>query len=42
MLGVPFTDNRGYDVFLSGFDLSNMASKMNEYMESNVASEIQR
>ena len=24
MLGVPFTDNRGYDVFLSGFELSNM------------------
>lgn len=36
MLGVPFTDNRGYDVFLSGYDLSNMASKLNEYMGSNV------
>jgi Zn-dependent M28 family amino/carboxypeptidase len=35
MLGVPFTDNRGYDVFLSGYDLSNMASKLNEYMGSN-------
>jgi Zn-dependent M28 family amino/carboxypeptidase len=35
MLGVPFKDNRGYDVFLSGFDLSNMASKMNNYNGSN-------
>lgn len=35
MLGVPFTDNRGYDVFLSGFELSNMAKKMNDYNGSN-------
>jgi len=35
MLGVPFTDNRGYDVFLSGYELSNMASKMNNYNGSN-------
>lgn len=31
MLGVPFTDNRGYDVFLTGFELSNMAEKINDY-----------
>lgn len=36
MLGVPFKDDRGYDVFLTGFDLSNMASKLNENMGSNV------
>ncbi len=36
MLGVPFTDNRGYDVFLSGYDLSNMAKKMNEYTRFNL------
>ena len=31
MLGVPFNDNRGYDVFLTGYDLSNMADKLNDY-----------
>ncbi|MGM5470491.1 M28 family peptidase [Flavobacteriaceae bacterium LMO-SS05] len=36
MLGVPFTDHRGYDVFLSGYDLSNMAKKINEYTRSNL------
>lgn len=36
MMGVPFKDNRGYDVFLTGFDVSNMALKMNEYMGSNM------
>lgn len=37
MLGVPFTDNRGYDVFLTGYELSNMANKINEYVGFNVA-----
>ena len=32
MLGVPFTDNRGYDVFLTGYELSNMADKINDYV----------
>ena len=32
MLGVPFTDNRGYDVFLTGYELSNMAEKINDYV----------
>lgn len=36
MLGVPFKDNRGYDVFLTGYDLSNMADKINEYVGLNV------
>lgn len=30
MIGVPM-DNKGYEVYMTGFDLSNMASKMNEY-----------
>jgi len=36
MTGVAFTDNRAYDLFLTGYDLSNMALKMNEYVGSNV------
>ena len=32
MLGVPFTDNRGYDIFLTGYELSNMADKINDYV----------
>ena len=36
MLGVPFTDNRGYDVLVTGYDLSNMAEKFNSYIGSNV------
>jgi Zn-dependent M28 family amino/carboxypeptidase len=36
MLGVPFLDNRAYDVFISGYDLSNMAGKMNDYIGKNV------
>ncbi len=36
MMGVPFTDGRDYDVFLSGFELSNMAEKINLYSSSNV------
>jgi hypothetical protein len=34
MIGVPFED-RDYMAFLSGYDLSNMASKLNEYSVSN-------
>jgi Zn-dependent M28 family amino/carboxypeptidase len=37
MLGVPFTDNRDYDVFLTGYDLSNMAAKINDYVGFNFA-----
>ena len=36
MLGVPFTDNRGYDVLVTGYDLSNMAERLNSYIGSNV------
>ena len=36
MMGVPFMDDRGYDVFLTGYDLSNMAEKMDAYSDSNV------
>ena len=36
MMGVPFTDGRDYDVFLTGYDMSNMAEKINEYSGSNV------
>ena len=36
MMGVPFTDGRTYDVFLTGYDLSNMAEKINAYSSSNV------
>lgn len=35
MVGVPFK-NRDYDAFISGFDLSNMAAKINEYAGSNL------
>jgi len=47
MTGVPFTDNREYNVFLSGFDRSNMALKMNDYIgtkfigESEIAAKYQ-
>tara|TARA_Y100000385_G_scaffold260807_1_gene291011 strand:+ start:925 stop:1854 length:930 start_codon:yes stop_codon:yes gene_type:complete len=33
MLGVPFTD-RNYDVFLTGFSLSNLGAKLNTYTNS--------
>lgn len=33
MLGVPFTD-RDYDLYVTGYDLSNMAEKLNEYGDS--------
>ena len=35
MLGVPFTDNRDYEVFLTGYELSNMAEKINDYVGFN-------
>ncbi len=35
MLGVPFKE-RDYEVFLTGFDKSNFASKFNEYQGSNI------
>ena len=34
MIGVPFKD-RDYVAFLTGYDRSNMANKMNEYLGSN-------
>ena len=35
MIGVPFTD-RDYVAFVTGYDLSNMAAKINEYAGSNL------
>ncbi len=35
MIGVPFTD-RDYIAFVSGYDLSNMAEKINEYVGNNL------
>lgn len=35
MIGVPFVD-RDYDAFVTGFDLSNMSNKINEYTSSNL------
>lgn len=35
MIGVPFTD-RPYDAFITGYDLSNMSAKINEYTNSNL------
>ena len=35
MIGVPFKD-RDYQAFVSGYDLSNMAAKINEYVGSNL------
>ncbi|MFH4963898.1 M28 family peptidase [Gaetbulibacter sp. M235] len=34
MIGVPFKD-RDYEAFVTGYDLSNMAEKMNAYIGSN-------
>ena len=34
MIGVPFKD-RDYIAFVTGYDLSNMALKINEYLGSN-------
>lgn len=34
MIGVPFKD-RAYDVFITGYELSNMSAKINEYTNSN-------
>ncbi|WP_412986361.1 M28 family peptidase [Pontimicrobium sp. IMCC45349] len=39
MIGVPFTDNRGYEVLATGFELSNMAEKINAYTNSNIVGE---
>jgi Zn-dependent M28 family amino/carboxypeptidase len=41
MIGVPFKD-RDYEAFVSGYELSNMALKINEYVGSNLigASEV--
>ncbi|MEN3323036.1 M20/M25/M40 family metallo-hydrolase [Mariniflexile soesokkakense] len=35
MIGVPFKV-RSYDAFLTGYDLSNMSAKINEYTNSNL------
>ena len=35
MIGVPFKD-RPYDAFITGYDLSNMSAKINEYTHSNL------
>ncbi len=35
MIGVPFKD-RAYEAFLSGYELSNMANKINEYVKNNL------
>ncbi len=35
MIGVPMTD-KDYDAYFTGFDLSNMAPKMNEYVGYNL------
>uniref|UniRef100_UPI0040485F1B M28 family peptidase n=1 Tax=Mariniflexile sp. TaxID=1979402 RepID=UPI0040485F1B len=35
MIGVPFTD-RPYDAFITGYELSNMSAKINEYTNSNL------
>lgn len=35
MIGVPFKD-RDYTAFVSGYELSNMADKINEYTQSNL------
>ena len=37
MLGVPFLEDRGYDVLLTGYELSNMAAKINDYTGLNLA-----
>lgn len=34
MIGVPFID-RPYDAFLTGFEMTNMSAKINEYTNSN-------
>tara|TARA_R110002049_G_scaffold291880_1_gene476047 strand:- start:3259 stop:3678 length:420 start_codon:yes stop_codon:yes gene_type:complete len=34
MIGVPFI-NRGYDAFITGYELSNMSQKINAYTNSN-------
>lgn len=36
MVGVPFNDGRDYDALLTGYDLSNMSTKINEYAGINL------
>ena len=35
MIGVPM-ENKEYDAYFTGFDLSNMAPKLNEYVDANL------
>ncbi len=35
MIGVPMVD-KAYDAYFTGFDLSNMATKLNSYVDSNL------
>nr|WP_321233637.1 M28 family peptidase [uncultured Psychroserpens sp.] len=36
MVGVPFNDGRDYEALVTGYELSNMADKINEYTGSNL------
>ncbi len=39
MMGVPMVD-KSYEAYFTGFDLSNMATKMNEYVSYNLLDEL--
>lgn len=39
MIGVPMVD-KNYDAYFTGFDLSNMATKMNDYVSFNLLDEL--
>lgn len=39
MLGVPMVD-KSYEAYVTGFDLSNMATKMNDYVNFNLLDEL--
>lgn len=39
MMGVPMV-GKNYEAYFTGFDLSNMATKMNEYVNSNLLDEL--
>ena len=39
MIGVPMV-NKNYDAYFTGFDLSNMATKMNDYVNFNLLDEL--
>ena len=39
MMGVPMVD-KNYEAYFTGFDLSNMATKMNEYVNYNLLDEL--